>query len=85
MKMYYGGAEIPSHRQLLGKLEVPHVALSYMGLRRRTKRTESWLVADNFPADQAVLIDSGCHTLNREGVEVAQSEISSIAETTTLS
>ncbi|MFI9271820.1 hypothetical protein ACIGXM_14035 [Kitasatospora sp. NPDC052896] len=80
MKFFYGGAEIPSHRQLLGQLEIPQVALSYMGLRRRNKLTKPWLVSENFTAGQEVLIDSGCHTLNREGVEVAESEIAELAE-----
>ncbi|KJK56236.1 hypothetical protein [Saccharothrix sp. ST-888] len=80
MKFYFGGAEIPSHRQLLCQEAISHVALSFMGLRRRTRFTKPWLTTENFSPEQHVLVDSGCHTLNREGVEVDPSEIADIAE-----
>jgi hypothetical protein len=75
---YFAGAEIPGHRKLLTEQDVHHTALSYMGLRRRIKHTENWSVAEHFHYD-STLLDSGGHTLNREGVEVAHAEIESIA------
>jgi hypothetical protein len=80
VKFYFGGGEIPSHRNLLTAENMPHVALSYMGLRRRTKFTKPWLAAEVFGDDQSILLDSGCHTLNREGVEVDHDELRAIAD-----
>ncbi|MFE6745894.1 hypothetical protein ACFVGM_08595 [Kitasatospora purpeofusca] len=81
MRMFYGGAEIPGHRQLLADQGIEHVSLSYMGLRRRIKFVKPWTLDDQFDlARQRVLVDSGCHTLNREGVEVTTDEIQDIAE-----
>lgn len=78
MLFYFAGAEIPSHRKLLAEQEAHHTALSYMGLRRRVKHTENWSIAEHSQYD-STLLDSGGHTLNREGVEMAQSEIEDIA------
>lgn len=78
MHFYFAGAEIPSHRKLLVEQDVHHTAFSYMGLRRRVKHTENWSIAEHFPYD-STLLDSGGHTLNREGVEMAHSEIEDIA------
>lgn len=79
--MFYGGAEIPGHRKLLAQQGIEHVSMSYMGLRRRVKFVKPWNVADQFDLDQqSVMVDSGCHTLNREGVSVTPAEIQDIAE-----
>lgn len=80
MIFYFAGAEIPSHRNLLTAEKAPHVGMSYMGLRRRVKFSKPWLLADHYPPEQSVFLDSGCHTLNRPGVEVTQSEIQDIAD-----
>jgi hypothetical protein len=79
MRFYYGGAEVHGHRKLLAEQEIPHVSLSFMGLRRRNKFTKPWLLTEKFGEEQGVLIDSGCHTLNREGVTVTPEEIANIA------
>lgn len=78
--MYFAGAEIPSHRTLLAEQDAPHVGMSYMGLRRRVKFSKPWLINDHYPPQQSVFLDSGCHTLNRPGVEVTKEEIQSIAD-----
>jgi hypothetical protein len=80
MIFYFAGAEIPSHRSLLTAEKVPHVGMSYMGLRRRIKFSKPWLINDHYPPDQSVFLDSGCHTLNRAGVEVTPEEIQAIAD-----
>lgn len=80
MLFYYGGSEIPSHRNLLAGQHVTHVALSYMGLRRRTKFTKPWLLEEHYPPDTSIFLDSGCHTLNRPGVDVPREEIQEIAD-----
>ncbi|MGI5515224.1 hypothetical protein [Streptomyces sp. CA-106131] len=80
MIFYFAGAEIPSHRRLLTDENVPHVGMSYMGLRRRVKFSKPWLINDHYTPDQSVMLDSGCHTLNRTGVEVTHEEIQDIAD-----
>ncbi|MGW3860240.1 hypothetical protein ACWEDZ_01975 [Streptomyces sp. NPDC005047] len=79
MIFYFAGAEIPSHRTLLAAQEISHVGMSYMGLRRRIKFSKPWSIEDHYPPEQSVLLDSGCHTLNRPGVEVTKDEIQEIA------
>ncbi|MFH9731935.1 hypothetical protein [Streptomyces sp. NPDC017260] len=80
MIFYFAGAEIPSHRALLAEQEVTHVGMSYMGLRRRVKFSKPWLVGDHYPPGQSVFLDSGCHTLNRTGVDVPTEETQDIAD-----
>lgn len=80
MIFYFAGAEIPSHRALLAEQNVTHVGMSYMGLRRRVKFSKPWNVRDHYPPEQSVFLDSGCHTLNRAGVEVTPDEIQDIAD-----
>lgn len=65
MHLYLGGAEIPGWRTLLAEQGVEHVAMSYMGLRRRQKFTKPWLIADKFPEDQKIFLDSGAYTVNK--------------------
>ncbi|MFE5853253.1 hypothetical protein ACFQ61_08535 [Streptomyces sp. NPDC056500] len=80
MIFFFAGAEIPSHRALLAAQSIPHVGMSYMGLRRRVKFTKPWSIPDHYTPEQAVLLDSGCHTLNRPGVEIAAEEVEAIAD-----
>jgi hypothetical protein len=80
VKLYFGGAEVPSHKKTLEQNGVSHVYLSYMGLRRRVKFKRPWLLAEKFPASTHVLLDSGAYTVNR-GVddELASSDLVDIA------
>ena len=64
MFLYLGGAEIPGWRTLLEESAVEHVAMSYMGLRRRTKFSKPWLIEEKFPAGQKIFLDSGAYTIN---------------------
>jgi hypothetical protein len=80
MDLYFGGAEIPGHRTMLAEAGVTHVAFSYMGLRRRTKFSKPWLVAEKFPANQQVFLDSGAYTVNRADEDkYSQRELKEIA------
>lgn len=80
MDLYFGGAEIPGHRTMLAEAGVTHAAFSYMGLRRRTKFRKPWVVADKFPAEQQVFLDSGAYTVNRaEEDTYTQRELKEIA------
>lgn len=80
MIFYFAGTEIPSHRSLCASENVSHVGMSYMGLRRRVKFAKPWSIAEHYTPQQSVLLDSGCHTLNRAGVEVTPEEIQDIAD-----
>ena len=64
MDLFYAGAEVPSWRTLLADTGVEHVSLSFMGLRRRVKHTDKWLLSEKFPADQKIFLDSGAYTVN---------------------
>jgi hypothetical protein len=77
VRLYFGGAEIPSHLRLLDEAGVQNVSMSYMGLRRRNKFVKPWLVKDRFPVDMSVFLDSGAYTLNTKE-DIPESEIEEI-------
>lgn len=80
MHLYLGGAEIPGWRTLLNEQGVEHVAMSYMGLRRRIKFTKPWLIADKFPDHQKVFLDSGAYTVNKADADAySQRDLKDIA------
>lgn len=78
MKLYFAGAEVSSHRKLLANNEVEYVSMSYMGLRRRVKFARPWMIADHFPAEQKVFLDSGAYTVNKDQ-DADQDEVADIA------
>lgn len=82
MRLYLAGAEVPSHRKLLTEFAAPHVALSFLGLRRRVKFARPWLLADKFDDSASIFVDSGAYTLNRDQDESAysQRELRDLAE-----
>jgi hypothetical protein len=65
VELYFGGSEIPGWRKMLAEEGVETVSLSYMGLRRRTKFTRPWLIADHYLDGQRVFLDSGAYTVNK--------------------
>jgi hypothetical protein len=80
MLIYFGGAEIPGHRNLLSSAGVEAMALSYMGLRRRVKFARPWIIAEKFPASADVFLDSGAHTVNKADEDkYSQAELLDIA------
>lgn len=64
MRLYLAGGEVPSHRKLLNEAQAPHIAVSFLGLRRRVKFARPWLLADKFHEDANLFIDSGAYTVN---------------------
>lgn len=66
MRLYFGGAEIGSHRDILAERDVRHVAMSYMGLRRRVKFAKPWLIEEKFRPGTSVFLDSGAYTINAQ-------------------
>lgn len=79
MKLFYSGNEIPTHRTLLNARGVENVALSWMGLRRRTKFTKPWLVKEKFGLSQNVFLDSGAYTVNSHPDEYDEDELIGLA------
>jgi hypothetical protein len=80
VKLYYGGAEVPSWRKFLKENDIHDVYLSYMGLRRRVEFKRPWLIDEKFPEDQNVMLESGAFTVNREDSEIEEDELLAIAE-----
>jgi len=65
---------------MLAEENVEHVSLSYMGLRRRTKFVRPWLLAEKYPEDQKIFLDSGAYTVNSaEDDKYSLSELREIA------
>jgi hypothetical protein len=64
MRIYYSGAEIPAHRKVLAANGIERAALSYMGLRRRTKMIQPWNIQEKIKEPLTLLLDSGGHTVN---------------------
>lgn len=62
---YPAGAEIPGWRKLLHDNGARHMALSFIGLTRRIKDPAAWRIADKFPSDVGVLLESGAFTINK--------------------
>jgi hypothetical protein len=80
MRLYFAGGEVPSHRNLLASVGAPHVALSYMGLRRRVKFAKPWVIAEKFPEDTDLFLDSGAYTVNNGKSEYTQRDLQDIAD-----
>lgn len=80
MRLYFGGAEIGTHRAVLSDLGVKNVAMSYMGLRRRVKFSKPWLLKDKFEPWVSVFLDSGAYTVNREDDEHTPADLEEIFE-----
>ena len=51
-----------------------------MGLRRRVKRLDRWRLADKFPADVKIFLDSGAFTLNKHDANITVAEAAEIRE-----
>ena len=80
MDIYFGGTEQGMWRDLLYENGVRHMSLSFMGLRRRVKRLDRWRLAEKFPADVKVYLDSGAFTLNRPDSPVTAAEAGELRE-----
>lgn len=80
MKLYLAGTEIPAYRSLLAQEGHTTVALSYWGLRRRTKFTKPYDLAEKFGDEAEILVDSGCHSINsKPNTDLSDAELHDIA------
>ena len=80
MDLYFGGTEQGVWRDLLYANGVRHMSLSFMGLRRRVKRLDRWRLAEKFPADVKVYLDSGAFTLNKPDSSITAAEAAELRE-----
>ncbi|MEU0215871.1 hypothetical protein ABZ281_12415 [Streptomyces sp. NPDC006265] len=81
MKLYLAGTEIPAYRSLLAQEGHTTVALSYWGLRRRTKFTKPYALDEKFGDEAEILVDSGCHSINsKPNNDISDAELKDIAE-----
>lgn len=80
LSLWFAGGEIPSHRSLLAEMNVSHISLSYMGLRRRTKFTKPFILDEKFPAEQQVFLDSGAYTVNKQSDKYTHDELVKISD-----
>src|ERR1700691_1968137 len=79
MHLYFGGAEVPSWRSFLAEQGVEDVYLSYMGLWRKVKFKRPWVIAEKFPENQHIMLDSGAYTVNKDDNELGLDELADIA------
>jgi hypothetical protein len=80
MRLYYSGGEVLAWRKLFAAEGISDIALSFYGLSRRLKNTGSWLLADKFPGNANIFLDSGAYSLNKPGSEVTWDEAATVAE-----
>lgn len=64
VSLYMGGGEINAFGELLESMDVQHIAVSFMGLRRRIKHLDKVNLAQRFSEDARILLDSGCYGIN---------------------
>lgn len=74
MDLYFGGTEQGAWRDLLYAEGVRHMSLSFMGLRRRVKRLDRWLLDQKYPEDVLIYLDPGTFTLNKPGSQITAAE-----------
>lgn len=79
MYLYFGGAEVPSHRKLFIDNHISDVYMSYVGLARRVEFKRPWLIKDKFPEDMNVLLDSGAFTYNKPDAETDLNSLADVA------
>lgn len=80
MRLFLAGTEIGSHRSLLADLGVKHVALSYMGLRRRVKFSKPWMLDEKFDPEAQIFLDSGAYTVNKDDAEYSDVDLFAISQ-----
>jgi hypothetical protein len=79
MRLYFGGAEIPTHRKWLEAAGIKDVYLSYIGLSRRVKFARPWIIDEKFPKSMNIMLDAGAYSVNKEGAEHDLDELAAIA------
>lgn len=76
---YFGGAELSYYREFMHENGVRHMSFNWLNHQRRIK-SKDWRLADYFPDDAKIFVDSGAATYNRPGVNVPLAEIEALAD-----
>ena len=79
MRLYLAGGEVPSHRKLLAEQNAPHVAISFLGLKRRIKNADRWKLADKFHDSASLFVDSGAYSVNNNNDAFSQRDLRDIS------
>jgi hypothetical protein len=79
VRYFFAGGEVCSYRRLLEGNGHHTIAMSFVGLSRRTRFRKPWAVSDHFSPDTEVLLDSGAYTFNREGSTATEQEAVAMA------
>jgi hypothetical protein len=78
MRIVFGGAEIGSNRTLLESMNADLVSMSFYGLKKRyLPKNKLWLVSEHFPETMKVILDSGIHQAEKDGL--SKEELTSLA------
>jgi hypothetical protein len=67
MDLYFGGCEQAGWMAFLADQGVTTMSLSWYGLRRRRKNLQGYRIAEIFPDNVRVYLDSGCFSVNKDG------------------
>lgn len=79
MKLFFAGGEVDSHRRLLEENGHRTIAMSYVGLTRRTKFKKPWTVDSRFDPATEVLLDSGAYSFNKENSAATEEQAMTLA------
>lgn len=65
-KVFFQGGDVSDHRKRLVEGGVRNIALSFHQLEKRIRKTASWSLADHFPDDVTILVDSGAFSASKK-------------------
>jgi len=75
MKIIFMGGEVASHRNLLINAGVKDISINYWALKKRgLPKTKDYLLAERYPEDVRVYVDSGALSAERSGLSVMELE-----------
>lgn len=66
--IYLAGAEAPLWRKVLTEEHASHVCVNFLNLLPRLPKTKPYLLADRFPDDMEILVDSGGYGAEKKGI-----------------
>jgi hypothetical protein len=66
MRLFFQGGDVSDHRKRLVEQGVKNIAISFHQLEKRIKKTAVWSLADHFPDDVTILLDSGAYSASKK-------------------
>lgn len=64
--LFFQGGDASDHRKRLEAAGVKRIGISFHQLEKRIKRTAVWSLADHFPDDVTILVDSGAYSASKK-------------------